>query len=47
MKKIAIDVDTNNMKDNDKYYLNAGMCMGYVKAFKQNFLKIDMDYHGC
>jgi len=45
MKKIAIDVDTNNMKDNDKYYLNAGMCMGYVKAFKQNFLKIDMDYH--
>ena len=44
MKKIALSVDKNNMKDNARYYLNAGMCMGYVKAFKKIFLDLEMDY---
>jgi len=44
MEKIALHVDKDGMEDNDRYHLNSGMCIGYVKAFKKIFLDIDMDY---
>ena len=44
MKMRAINVDKNSMKDNERYYLNTGMCIGYVKAYKKIFMDLDIDY---
>jgi hypothetical protein len=41
MKNIALQYE--NMKNvDDNYYLNAGMCMGYVKAFKEIYLNFNI-----
>jgi hypothetical protein len=42
MKNIALE--NKNMKQNDgNYYLNAGMVIGYVKAFKELYLNFNID----
>lgn len=42
MKNIALEC--KNMKKNDgNYYLNAGMIIGYVKAFKELYLNFNID----
>lgn len=43
MKNIALERDPNLKKEIDSYYLNAGLCIGYVKAFKKHFLNINMN----
>ena len=43
MKSVALERDPNLKKDIDSYYLNTGLCIGYVKAFKKHYLNIDMD----
>lgn len=43
MKNIALEYP--KMKPNDKnYYLNSGMVIGYVKAFKELYLKFNIDF---
>lgn len=43
MKNIALEY--GNIKKNDgNYYLNSGMCIGYVKAYKEYYLKFNMEY---
>jgi hypothetical protein len=42
MKDIALKHE--NMKQIDgSYYLNSGMCIGYIKAYKEIYLKFDID----
>lgn len=40
MKRLALEREPNLKQEN--YFLNAGLCIGYVKAFKKHYLKIDM-----
>jgi hypothetical protein len=43
MKNIALK--HKNMKETDgNYHLNSGMCIGYVKAFKEYYLKFNIEY---